>query len=398
MSDVKRHAVIAGAGIGGLCAALALARAGLRVSLIERASQFEAAGAGIQLAPNAMRALDALGVGEAVRAKADKSAGLVVREARRGRVLMQPSAAAMEARWGTPSLVIHRADLQRLLLEAAALDADIALTAGAAVVGYSAGADAVAVALKRGMLRQQTEGDLLIGADGLHSAVRAKLWDGADAPRFSGNFAWRALIETSRVPDELRDGHTTLWLGPKLHLVTYPLRAGQWLNVVAVLQGAVNAAPAPDEWNAPGDPAVIAAALRAAAAPARALIAAAEDWRVWPLFDGADLPRWTHGRVTLLGDAAHPMLPFLAQGAAQAIEDAAALGAALKANGDTTAALLAYERARRGRAAEVTRQSRRQGAIYHMSGLAAAARNFVMRHAGEARLLKRLDWLYAAAE
>ena len=397
MSGAQRHAVIAGAGIGGLTAALACARAGLRVTAIERAAQLEEVGAGIQLPPNALRGLDSLGLGEAVRARADQPSGLRVRRARDGRDLMALNQESMQARWGAPSLVMHRADLMRLLVEAAALHPDIALTTGAALAGYSNGADGVAVALKRGLLRQQIAGDLLIGADGLRSAVRARLSEGGgDAPVFSGAFAWRALIDAGRAGADWRSGETSLWLGPKLHLVTYPLRGGQLINVVAVLAGAAPEAAAKDEWNEPGDPARIAAAFSQAAPQLRALIATAQGWRVWPLFESAPLANWSQGRVTLLGDAAHAMLPFLAQGAAQVVEDAVALGAALKANGDTDAALLAYQRARIARATGVTRQSRKQGALYHMSGPAAFIRNLVMRHSGEARLLKRLDWLYAA--
>ena len=397
MSGAQRHAIIAGAGIGGLTAALACARAGLRVSVIERAPQLEEAGAGIQLPPNALRALETLGLGEALRARADQPTGLRVCEARNGRELMALSADSMRARWGAASLVMHRADLLRLLVEALALHPEISLMTGAALAGFSSGADGVAVALKRGLLRQQTAGDLLVGADGLRSAVRTRLGEGgAASPAFSGAFAWRALIDAGRLPAEWRGGETRLWLGPKLHLVTYPLRAGQLVNVIAVLAGAASSAAPKDEWNEPGDPARIEAAFAAAAPALRQLIAAAESWRVWPLHESAPLTNWSQGRVTLLGDAAHAMLPFLAQGAAQAIEDAAALGDALQANGDTDAALLAYERARMARATEVMRQSRKQGAVYHLSGPAAFVRNLVMRHSGEARLLKRLDWLYAA--
>ncbi len=396
MSSATRHAIIAGAGIGGLCAALALARAGLRVSVFERAPLLEEAGAGIQLPPNAMRALDTLGLGETLRARADATQGLHVRALGNGQSLMRLPQAAMQARWGVPSLVMHRADLARLLLEAIALTPGISVAAGMAVAGFAAGVDGVSVALRRGLMRQQVAGDLLIGADGLRSAVRAAPQDSAsDHLRFSGSFAWRALVEAERLPASLRTPETALWLGPKLHLVHYPLRHGALVNVVAVLAGGAPAVPAKDEWNVPGEAAVIDAAFRQAAPQARALIAAADSWRIWPLYDRLPPPGWTQGRTALLGDAAHPMLPYLAQGAAQAIEDAVALAAALKGNGDTAAALVTYARARLVRTSEVVRQSRRQGAIYHLAGPAALVRNLVMRYSSQDRLLGRLDWLYA---
>ena len=396
MSAPPRHAIIAGAGVGGLTAALALAREGLRVSVIERAAVLEETGAGIQLPPNALRGLGTLGMGETLRARADATQGLHVRGLRGGQTLMRLPQAAMQARWGAPSLVIHRADLLRLLLEAVALTPGISIVTGMAVAGFAAGADGVSVALRRGLLRQQITGDLLIGADGLRSAVRAAPQEGGgDDLRFSGSFAWRALVEAERLPASLRTAETALWLGPKLHLVHYPMRQGALVNVVAVLAGGAPAAPVKDEWNAPGEAAVIQAAFRQSAPAARALIDAAENWRVWPLYDRLPSPGWTQGRAALLGDAAHPMLPYLAQGAAQAIEDAVALAAALRGNGDTAAALITYARERQARTTEMVRQARKQGRIYHLSGPAALARNLVMRYSSEARLLKRLDWLYA---
>lgn len=395
MDAPARHAIVAGAGIGGLTAALALARAGLRVSVLERRPVIDEIGAGIQLPPNAMRVLDTLGIGETVRARATQTQNLQLRDMRSGRELMRLPQAAMQARWGKPGLVLHRADLQRLLLEAVALHPGIALQTGIAVAGFASGVDGVAVATRRGLIRQQMAGDLLVGADGLHSSVRAAVQtQGGDDLRFSGSFAWRALVAMDRLPQALHSRDTVLWLGPKLHLVHYALRRSTLMNVVAVVGGAPPGAAPPDEWNERGDPAAIAQAFARTAPEVRTLIAAAEDWRVWPLYDRLPKP-WSTGRAVLIGDAAHPLLPFLAQGAAQAIEDAGALARSLLANGDTAAALIGFERASLPRVTEVARQSRQQGRIYHLAGAAALARNLVMRFSGEARLLKRLDWLYA---
>ena len=394
MSLPDRHAIVAGAGIGGLVAALALARANLRVTILERLPVLDDAGAGIQLPPNALRVLDSLGLGDALGARADTPPALLLRKARDGRDLMRLPGAAMQARWGAAGRAIHRADLQRLLIEAVALEPRITLDLGAAVAGFAAGADGVAVALRRGLIRQQVSGDLLVGADGLRSSVRAKL-TGADDLRFSGHVAWRALIDMQRLPAHSRASETTLWLAPKSHVVHYPLRGGALMNVVAVVESRDAGASVDDIWSQPGDPAVLAAIFRGSTPALRQLLDAAEAWRVWPLYERPSQAPWTQDRIALLGDAAHPMLPFLAQGAAQAIEDAGALGAALAGTGDTMLALAAYERQRRARAEDVVRQSARQGRIYHMTGLGALARDLVMRHSGEARLLRRLDWLYA---
>ena len=395
MSLPVRHAIVAGAGIGGLVAALALARAGLRVTVLERLSVLEDVGAGIQLPPNALRVLGQLGLADVLDTRANTPPAVRVRRARDGRDLMCLKSAAMAARWGTAGRVIHRADLQRLLIEAVALEPGITLDMGAAVAGFAAGADGVAVALRRGLIRQQLTGDLLIGADGMRSAVRSKL-AGVDDLRFSGHVAWRALIDMGRLPAHSRAPETTLWLAPKAHAVQYPVRGGTLMNVVAVVENAAAGAADDDFWNQPGDPAMLTARFRHGAPALRQLLEAAEGWRVWPLYERASQAPWTQDRVALLGDAAHPMLPFLAQGAAQAIEDAGVLGAALAGNGDTMLALASYEKQRRERAEHVARQSARQGRIYHMAGLAALARDFVMRHSGEARLLRKLDWLYAA--
>lgn len=194
----------------------------------------------------------------------------------------------------------------------------------------------------------------------------------------------------------MRREESSLWLGRRAHLVHYPLRGGSVVNVVAIVDEDFRAAQGVDFWSSPGDAAALEPRFAAWHASARALLAAASEWRKWPLFDRDPLPSWSAGRVALLGDAAHPMLPFLAQGAAQAIEDAAALGEALAQDRDIPRGLRAYQAARQARAARVQRESRRQGAIYHLGGPAAWARDSALRALGGANLLARYDWLYDA--
>jgi salicylate hydroxylase len=243
------------------------------------------------------------------------------------------------------------------------------------------------------VVRLKAAGDCLIGADGVRSFVRQRL--GADSARFSGRTAWRATVDAARVPAELRRDETTLWLGRKAHLVHYPLRGGAVINVVAI----VDEDFCPDGaefWSSPGEPGFLEARFSRWAEPARDLLRASPDWRKWPLFDCSPIASWTAGRVALMGDAAHPMLPFLAQGAAQAIEDAGALGEVLSRAQNIETSLRAYQEARHARAARVQKESRRQATIYHLGGPAALLRDMALRALGPQKMLARYDWLYDA--
>lgn len=385
------HVVIAGAGIGGLTAALALARTGTRVTLLERAALIEDAGAGLQLSPNASRVLADLGVLDRLRG-AVSLVQLHVRRARDAATLaVLPLGSEAERRWGAPMLVAHRADLQRALLEAVALAPGIKLRAGVALSGYAANQQGVSIACCG--REAAIAADALIGADGLNSQVREQLWPGGKT-LYSGRTAWRALIEADQAPAFARTLETSLWLGAKAHLVHYPVRGGALVNVVAIVGDGWRGPASADLWAEDGDAAVVAARFASWHISARALIAAAPAWRKWPLFDRPPLARWSAGRVAVLGDAAHPMLPFLAQGAAQAIEDAAALGRAFAGTADVPSALAAYSASRAPRAARVQQASRRQGQIYHLSGPGAVARDLALAWLGPQKLAARSDWLY----
>ncbi|MGE3246371.1 MAG: FAD-dependent oxidoreductase [Beijerinckiaceae bacterium] len=393
----KLHILIAGAGIGGLTAALALSKEGHRVTLIERAPELGEAGAGLQLSPNATSALAHIGILEQVQRKALQPDILTVRRGSDGAELMRMQLGAMaEVRWRAPTLVIHRADLQQVLLDRIALSPRIDLELGAEVRGFASTANGVQVGARRGEENIRFDGDMLIGADGLRSVVRGRLGMGqTDEPIYSGRTAWRTVVDAANVPPMALRYATNLWLGPSAHLVHYPLRDGACVNVVAIVEDAWRGGNEGDFWNENGDPRFIESRFSRWNVAARELIGAVASWRRWPLFDRNPVPRWSLDKVVLLGDAAHPVLPFLAQGACLAIEDAAVIGAAIARHpGDIAAAIREYEERRIVRAAEVRIASRRQGTIYHMSGLPAMARDMVMGRLSQRQIEARMDWVY----
>ena len=385
------HIAIAGGGIGGLAAALGLARAGFRVTVLEQAEAQAEAGAGLQLAPNASRILGRLGVLDLLGARAVEPQALLIRATRGGVLASLPLGAAARQRWGAPFLVAHRADLQAALAAAIAREPAVVLALGSALTGFASEASGVQIGFRRGLLRLTMRADALIGADGLHSLVRAKL-ETAAAAVVSTRSAWRALAPAADAPAFARAARTHLWLGRDAHLVHYPVRGGALVNVVAIVAERGGAGEARGFWDAAG--VFPAARFVRWHADARALLECAPGWRRWPLFERPPLPQWSAGRVALLGDAAHPMLPFLAQGAGQAIEDAAALARALAGGGGTAPALASYGAGRSARAALVQAASRRQGDIYHLGGPAALARDFALRVMGPERMAARMDWLY----
>ena len=396
------HVLVAGAGIGGLTTALTLARIGARVTIVERAEVLAEAGAGLQLSPNATRILARFGLLDAVAARASRPAGVRIRAGRGGGTLSFVPLDGAEQRWGAPYLVIMRADLQRVLVAAVEAEPAITLELGTNLAGFGTTPAGVTATVARGLIKRAIKADALIGADGVRSTVRARLVEGhagarnADAPQEQGRTAWRALIPAAAVPEVLRRAETGLWLGSNAHLVHYAVASGTTINVVAITRDVI--APAPDLWSGPGDPAILAARFSSWHPQARTLIAAAPAWTTWPLYDRAPLAAWNAGPVALLGDAAHPILPFFAQGAAQAIEDASALAQALAGTRDVAAAFAAYSAARLARASRVQAASRELGRIYHLAGPAAVARDLAMRLAGPRRLLSRYDWVYGPAE
>ena len=394
---MSREALVVGAGIGGLAAALGLARQGFAVDVFERAPALQEFGAGLQLTPNATRALRRLGALEAARAAASAPRAVRVLRGSDGAELARLPVAAAERRWGAPYLTVHRVDLQRALADAAAATGRVALHFGAAVASVADGPEDASVAIEGGAANRLETGEAVVGADGLRSLIRARLGGGAiDAPRFSHRVAFRATVEAEWVAPRWRDAEVTLRLGPRAHLVHYPLRGGSIVNLVAVIESSWRGGSGGDPWDGEADRQALESAFRGWSTDARDLIAAPKGWRAWPLMLRPPLDRFAFGRIALIGDAAHPMSPFLAQGAAQAIEDADALARRLGESDGIEAALAGYSADRVARANRIQREATMQGRIYHLSGPFALARDLTMRALGPEGVLKRLDWLYAA--
>lgn len=374
-----------------MTAALALARNGFRVTVLEQAEKLEPVGAGIQLSPSATRVMMALGLGERLASTKVSPEAIRIMDGGSGNEIIRVPFRG-EHQYDAPFWAFHRGDLQGALGDAVAARKNITLKLGVKVEGFASHGDGVRVAGKRGDQRIEERGAVLVGADGIWSNVATRL--GQNAPRFAHRTAWRALVPAESVTAEFRAPLIHLWVGSNAHLVHYPVQAGRLINVVGIVR---------DEWHGVGWSAsgerdtVLRPFTRGAwAEKARALIAVPDNWQKWALYESKTVFGGGNGPVTLIGDAAHPMLPFLALGAVMAIEDAVVLADCLSRHRDNPArALRHYEETRRARTARAQRTSARLGYIYGMSGPEAFVRNMVVRVLGGERLLRRYDWLYS---
>ncbi len=383
-----RDFLVAGGGIGGVAAALALARQGFAVRVLEQATELRELGAGIQLGPNVMRAFDRLGVRDAVMADVWEPGALEMRDALDGgTVTRMPLGAAFESHFGAPYAVTHRHDLLHTLLDAARAETLIRIEPGRHVEDWTEDADGVRVRLRDG---ETLAGGALIGADGLWSQVRGRLL-GDGPPIISGHIAYRAVLAREDVPDDLWLPDVVLWAGPRTHLVHYPLRRGALFNLVAVFHSDKYV----EGWNTEGDRDELMARFAGQRPEVMRLLERIEAWRMWVLCDREPVRTWSRGRVALLGDAAHPMLQYMAQGACMATEDAVRLADEVAATpDDLPAALHRYAEARYLRTAKVQVMARIYGEFYHASGVRAELRRQILGGRTTEAAYAGMDWLY----
>lgn len=389
MRSTQRPVIVAGGGIGGLSAALGLAGKGFDVVVLERAAVLGEIGAGIQLGPNAFHSFDYLGVGETARAMAVFIDFLCLMDAADGQEIARIQLdAPFRERFGNPYAVVHRGELHGVLLRACEASPRIALRTGCEVTGYDQDGTSATALLRDG---ERVTGAALIAADGLWSKIRKQLV-GDGAPRVSGHTTYRSVIPTESMPEDLRWNAATLWAGPKCHIVHYPLQGGRTFNLVVTCH---NDAPEPVAGKPVAREEVLDG-FRHVHPRAQAIIHHGRDWKLWVLCDRDPVSNWVDGRVALLGDAAHPMMQYLAQGACMAMEDGVALAHEMDLHdGDVETALEGYRRRRVTRTARVQLQSRAIGEhIYHPDGVHAQVRNEIMRAKTTEQWHDIFAWIY----
>jgi salicylate hydroxylase len=384
--------LVAGGGIGGLAAALALAQKGRRTHVLEQAAQFGEIGAGIQLGPNVFRMFEKLGLTEAINRVAVFTDNLIMRDALSGdEVIRIPTGGDFRARFRFPYAVIHRTDVHGAILEACRNSDLITLSTSVNVAGYEEKADRVIVSVEGGA---DYEGVALIGADGLWSRIRGQLV-GDGKPRVSGHIAYRAVIPTPKVPAHLQQNNVVLWAGPRTHLVHYPLRRGELYNLVVVF----HSSRYEEGWDTYGDPEELQERFKGQRPEVLEFLSMVEAWRMWVLCDREPIKLWSSGRVVLLGDAAHPMLQYLAQGACMAIEDAMVLADCIeKSKGDHASAFAVYQQARYLRTARVQLMARFYGELYHATDVKRDLRNALLAGATPEGAWNGAAWLYEGVQ
>ncbi len=388
MAKTDLPILIAGGGIGGFAAALALTQKGFPIQLIERAADFHEIGAGIQLGPNVFRMFEILGVSEQMSHWAVFPDNLIMRDALDGSEITRiPTGEPLHRRFGYPYAVIHRADLHKALIDAVRRSPLAALATSCKLISYEDRGDRVVVQTEGG---KTFEGAALIGADGLWSVVRGQLVaDGK--PRVSGHIAYRGVIPLAEVPAPLQENNVVLWAGPKTHLVHYPLHRGEVYNLVVVF----HSSRYEEGWDTYGDPSELRERFRGQRPEVLEFMGMVNAWKMWVLCDRDPISQWSRGRVTLLGDAAHPMLQYLAQGGCMAIEDAVVLADRVEAaHGDFAAAFLAYQQQRYLRTTRVQLTARVYGDIYHAADAVRDLRRQLLAGRTQEQAYNGVAWLY----
>lgn len=379
--------LVAGGGIGGLAAALALVRQGFTVKVLEQAPEIGEIGAGIQLGPNAFHAFDALGVGDKARGRAVYTDYMVMHDAldeyQVGKI---PTGEAFIKRFGNPYAVIHRVDVHLSLLEGAQETGRVEFLTSTRVERIEQDEDSVTVYDQHGDAHR---GLALIGADGVKSVVRQQYVN--DPPRVTGHVVYRAVIDKKDFPENLQWNAASIWVGPNCHLVHYPLRGGEQYNVVVTFHSRNK-----EEWGVTeGSPEEVQSYFQGICPKARQLIDLPKSWKRWATADREPIGQWTYGRATLLGDAAHPTTQYMAQGACMALEDAVTLGEALRVNNnDFAKAFDLYQRSRIARTARIVLSSREMGRIYHAKGVERLVRNDLWKGRSAERFYDAMEWLY----
>jgi 2-polyprenyl-6-methoxyphenol hydroxylase-like FAD-dependent oxidoreductase len=389
MSDWKAQQVlIVGGGIGGLAAALALARKGIVSQVIEQAAEFKEIGAGIQLGPNVFWMFDILGLIEPISALAVFPNNLIMMDSVTAEEVTRiPLGETFRKKFKHPYALIHRADLHKVLLDTCRKSNLIRLDASQKVVKVDETGDGITVKTESG---KEYRGAALIGADGLWSTIR-QMVVGDGKPNVAGHITYRAVLPTSEMPEKFRQRDMVIWAGEKVHLVHYPLRTGELFNLVAVF----HSTRYEEGWDSFGDPTELHERFAKTCAPVRTLLNKIESWRMWVLCDRPPIKEWSCGRITLLGDAAHPMLQYLAQGAGMSIEDAVCLAdKVVHTRGDYAAAFRAYQQARYLRTGRVQIMARVYGEFYHAAGVAKELRNMMLGARPPEDAMASMEWLY----
>jgi salicylate hydroxylase len=380
--------LISGGGIGGLVTAYALARQGFPVRVFEQSPEFREVGAGIQLGPNIFRVLEKIGLKEAVLADAHRPPAQEMRDALTGKLITRiPLGTEFDARFGQPYAVSHRADILATFLAACQGSNLITLETSRRVDRFEQDDKGVTVTLENG---ERAEGRALIGCDGMWSSIRERIV-GDGKPRVSGHIAYRAVLKREEVPDDLWRPDVVLWAGPRTHFVHYPLRRGELYNLVAVF----HSDHYEEGWNAEGSKEVMWQHFKKEVPQVQRMLERIETWRMWVLCDREPIKNWSQGRVTLLGDAAHPMLQYLAQGACMATEDAVVLAEKVKASpDDIPAAFEAYQQERYLRTGRTQVMARIYGEFYHARGVTAELRDIAVSGRTPAQSYDGIAWLY----